>query len=972
MLLFVLVLGFVSYEHTRRIHTQINLLATHPLQVRRAIGEIKFGVATLNNQVQLLLLRPTDETLAKAVQEQRQGRSAVTEQLDILYSQYLGSRADVDSIRSQLIAYFDLHDQFFRLNTVGESAKETMVTSFIEMERLTFNRLLNAIGVVDRFAKNKTDTLLQNSEDLRLSLIRQLIILVLIIIVLSILIISLLMHSILNPVEIITQMARFFQQGKMSVRSSYESKSELGELAVAFNAMAESIESGSELASRASRVSERMLTEDDARKFFSGTMQILMEYTGSSLAVVYVLSIDKKRYEHFESIGTDVAVRQSFPADAPIGEFGLAITSRKYQIINNIPESTRFLFTTASGSFVPRNMIVMPVASGEEVVALISLGSLYEFTQSSMALIESIYGVLSARIQGVLNNMFIRQLARQLEDQNRELEMQQNEMSAQSVELTQQNRELEAQKARLDEANRLKTNFLSNMSHELRTPLNSVIALTGVLSRRLARQIPEEEHGYLEVIERNGKHLLSLINDILDISRIESGHEDIEVTEFYVCEVINHVMGLIGPQATEKGLEFPPVSGDCHVRIRTDLNKLSHIMQNLIGNAVKFSETGGISVEVKATDQLVSIRVADTGIGISEEHLPHIFEEFRQADSGVSRRFGGTGLGLAIAKKYAELLGGTITVQSEMGKGTEFVVTLPLEFGGTAEIPAFSTEVVAEPGRYERPGPIHPSDVTKTVMLVEDSEPAIVQMKDILEGKGYKILVARGGEAALDAFATMIPDAIILDLMMPGIDGFQVLESIRNDDRTARVPVLILTAKHMTKEDLKELKRNNIHQLIQKGDVNRDELLMAVSSMVTVKTEKSERLRVPGPAIREHPLVLVVEDNPDNMTTVKAILSDQFRIIEAVDGKEAVRKATANKPDLILMDIALPEMDGITAFTLIRKNGTLAHVPVIALTASALTEDREAILAHGFDAYVSKPIDIPMFVKTINAILYGK
>ncbi|MDA3823948.1 MAG: ATP-binding protein [Bacteroidales bacterium] len=202
------------------------------------------------------------------------------------------------------------------------------------------------------------------------------------------------------------------------------------------------------------------------------------------------------------------------------------------------------------------------------------------------------------------------------------------------------------------------------MSHELRTPLNSIIALSGVLNRRLEDEIPTEEYSYLEVIERNGKHLLSLINDILDISRIEAGYEEVEISEFNTNNMITEVVRMLHPQARLKNIELLHIDSELNITANTDADKCSHIMQNLISNAVKFTESGKVEITAQQSENMIVITVVDTGIGISEQHISHIFEEFHQADGSTSRRFGGTGLGLAIAKKYAHLLGGTISVKA--------------------------------------------------------------------------------------------------------------------------------------------------------------------------------------------------------------------------------------------------------------------------------------------------------------------
>ena len=548
------------------------------------------------------------------------------------------------------------------------------------------------------------------------------------------------------------------------------------------------------------------------------------------------------------------------------------------------------------------------------------------------------------------------------------------ELASQSAELTEQNSELEMQKNQLGEASRLKTNFLSNMSHELRTPLNSVIALSGVLNRRLSKQIPQEEYSYLEVIERNGKHLLNLINDILDISRIEAGHEEMEITAFNLCNLADEVVSMIEPQANQKKVELLKSVGDCDSSITSDAGKCRHILQNLISNAVKFTEKGKVEIKVVKNDRNIAITVSDTGIGISDDHLTHIFDEFRQADSSTSRRFGGTGLGLAIAKKYANLLGGTISVKSKVGKGSEFTLALPLRYISENRITEAETITGFNHSVQKTPYKPVTEFSRKTIILVEDSEPAIIQMRDFLEESGYHILVAHDGSEALAIIDNTIPDAMILDLMMPGIDGFEVLKTLREAEPTAHIPVLILTAKHITKEELKFLKRNNVHELIQKGDVNRNDLQNAVAAMVSPKTTEPEpeKARHKMQTIEGKPVVLVVEDNADNMTTAKAILTGSYTVLEAVDGIAGIEMAKKYKPNIILMDIELPGMDGITAFKAIRNLVGLQHVPIIALTASAMTSDREAILAHGFDAYIAKPIDAPVFFKTINSMLYGK
>ncbi|MCG2730091.1 MAG: response regulator, partial [Acetobacterium sp.] len=486
------------------------------------------------------------------------------------------------------------------------------------------------------------------------------------------------------------------------------------------------------------------------------------------------------------------------------------------------------------------------------------------------------------------------------------------------------------------------------------------------------------EYSYLEVIERNGKNLLALINDILDISRIEAGREEIDITTFNVNQLINDVVEMLAPQACEKNISCINAARDTAVYINSDSDKCRHILENLAGNAVKFTETGTVELSIGQNEENIEIQVKDTGIGIDENYLPFIFDEFRQGDGSTSRKFGGTGLGLAIAKKYANLLGGTVRVKSIVNQGSEFILSLPIHYSVENRI---EEDHRPEPERFKRvvkqelrslPDKPNSDPSTKTLLMVEDSEPAVIQIRDLLEESGYTIRVARDAKEAFGIIEEVIPDAMVLDLMMPGIDGFELLHTLREAEATAHIPVLILTAKHITKDELKFLTKNNIHQLIQKGDVNKDELKKAVASMLypEIKAKKAKRFE-PQPNQRK-PLVLAVEDNPDNMITVKALLEDHFRVLEAVDGREGIEMAKQFVPDLILMDIALPGIDGIQAFKVIRELPALQNIPVIALTASAMTQDREGILAQGFDAFIPKPIIEREFLKVIREVLYGR
>jgi PAS domain S-box-containing protein len=1117
MLLFVIVLGVVAYRQNESIHQQTEIMYNHPLQVRGAIGKLQSDILSMRLATRDLILAEGDQEKQDAIQVMELSNVDALKQFDILNQCYLGPRSDLDEAYKAYISWKTARDKNTTLALSGEIDKvkrSVQPTGEVGTYR---NRMLEKIKIIDDFAYYKAEALYANSNELNDKAVNHLLLIVAIILLLSFLFNYILLRNIRNPLTELIDVTHRFHNGELSARCLYQSQNEFGLLSDSFNNLAANIQLNMDLENKSAKITKAMLSEDDARLFFQVTLNVLAAHTDSQIGAVYLLSNDKKTFDHFESLGVDRNARQSFDAQNLEGEIGTVLASRKVKLLKNLPEDSRFVFNTVSGKYIPTEMITIPILSSNEIIAIISLASVNTYEHQSIQLIDYILDTLCARVEGVLayrkikdyskklevkreqiaqagvynralieasidpfvtidkdgritdvNNSaeaitglarekligtdfsryftdpeyamagfqqvfvdgFVRDYelsmrhidgsitpvlynasvyydkgghvlgvfaaARDITEQkrieeklnilnedltqrsdrltvaNRELESQKNELASQSDELTQQNTELEMQKKQLHEASRLKTSFLSNMSHELRTPLNSVIALSGVLSRRLGNKIPTEEFSYLEVIERNGKHLLELINDILDISRIEAGREEVEIVRFNVNSLIADLVNMIQPQARQKGIELIFAADGPGIIITNDAGKCRHILQNLIGNAVKFTDKGKVEISAHKSGKNISIKISDTGIGITDSQIQHIFDEFRQADSSTSRRFGGTGLGLAIAKKFANLLGGVITVTSVPDKGSEFTLELPLHYSGENIIIDETTITGFNHDIKEQSHQPAADIVGKTILLVEDSEPAIIQMKHILEANGYRLIVARDGSEALGILAKTIPDGIILDLMMPGIDGFEVLKSLREAESTSSIPVLILSAKHITKEELKFLKKNNVHQLIQKGDVNRIELLNAVGSMVWPKSTEEVQPKREWQTIEGKPLVLVVEDNPDNMLTVKALLSDSFIVIEAGDGLTAITMAANHKPNLILMDIDLPGMDGIEAFINIRKNVELNHVPVIALTASAMISDRETILAYGLDAYIAKPVNEKEFFKTINEVLYGK
>ena len=965
VLVLVAILCVTSLIAANKLWQSSKDIYEHPFAVRGAISELQADVLKIRLIMKDVVLETNDQKIADSIQLMDAYEADAFKQFDILYDKYLGPKTDIDATYKAFIKWKPERDESLRLLRAGNSIEAINRTKETGIGGKNAKDVIDNVLIISNFAKNKSEIIYADANKHRITIETVIIIVSVIIIIICLLISILLIRTILTPIKELLKAIAGFQSGKLDARSDYSSDNEFGDVSESFNHMAEIIQIEMQNKENAANISSEMLQEDLLQPFCTNLVKALIRHTNSQMGTIYVLNEQKKDYIKIVSIGLKEGARESYKASIDEGEIGLVIATRKMQHTKEIPTDTQLIFSTVHGDYIPNESLAIPVFDGKEITAIICLATIYTYKTPTIRLLNDIIKEIAARLNNVLAAQKIVDYSQKLNASNVELEYQSKELAVQKDELIEQNIELEMQKKQLDEASQLKSSFLSNMSHELRTPLNSVIALASVLNRRLAGMIPEEEYSYIDVIERNGKNLLALVNDILDLSRIESGKEEINISSFNIYELVAEVLEMIEPQANQKDIVLlNEVSYDLPA-VMNDRAKCRHIIQNLIGNAVKFTNEGKIVIGAEIINEKISISVADTGIGISNDQLSYIFDEFRQGDESASKQNGGTGLGLAISKKYANLLQGNVEVTSELGKGSIFTLKIPMTL---AKFEDKNNEIV----KTEEKHIISTSETSgKHILLVEDSEPIIIQMNDILTEQGYIVKVVRNGKEALEQIQIELPDAMVLDLMMPEIDGFQVLKTIRNVEKSAHIPVLVLTAKHITREELKVLKSNHIYQLIQKGLVGKNELLTAVKNMILEqKQETITRLeKKKNNIIDEKPTILVVEDNPDNMMTVKALLKEEYDVLEAIDGISGIELAKKNIPSLILLDISLPIIDGFQVLKELKKDERLINVPIIALTARAMVGEKEKILSYGFDGYVSKPIDEELLKNSIRGVL---
>lgn len=480
-----------------------------------------------------------------------------------------------------------------------------------------------------------------------------------------------------------------------------------------------------------------------------------------------------------------------------------------------------------------------------------------------------------------------------------------------------------------------KSRFLANMSHELRTPLNAIIGLAEMLAEDAEAQALKEFREPLDRILRAGRHLLELINDVLDLSKIEAGRLDLHEEEIDLAALVADLAGASQPLADRNGnrlvVERPAGLGS----MRADQTRLRQIILNLLSNACKFTEGGTVTLAVArdAEEGWVRFRVSDTGIGMTRDQLGRLFQEFTQADSSTTRKYGGTGLGLAISQRLAALMGGTIAVESEPGVGTSFTVRLPA--GAAAGADAIPGSPPAPVGAVAAI-PDAARTVDDRVLVVDDDATVRDLMRRFLGREGFDVVTAESGAEALSAVRAQRPSVITLDVLMPDMDGWSVLQELKADPELAGIPVIMVTIVDEKHKGIALGASDYLNKPIDRGR------LAAILA----------RYRSAGTATRR---VLVVEDDAAaRMMMRRLLIGEGWQVAEAGDGREALARMGRERPDLILLDLMMPEMDGFEFLAACRKVPEFGSIPVIIVTAADLTAHDHRRLNGGVEHILQK------------------
>ena len=682
------------------------------------------------------------------------------------------------------------------------------------------------------------------------------------------------------------------------------------------------------------------------------------------------------------------------------GLVGQVAAEKRMKQLTDLP-ADYIKVTSGIGSTVPNTLLVLPVLFEEEIIAVMELGFIEQPTAIALEFLERIsvnigIGINSTRARAQLRDLFMQtqQQAEELESQQEELRTtneelvhkseelmaSEEELRVQQEELRQTNAELEEKASQLEERNisineareaiglkaeelevssKYKSEFLANMSHELRTPLNSILILARILKENRPENLNEEQLKYAGVIHNAGSDLLTLINDILDLSKIESGKVDLDVENVRPQEIKQNMESLFSEIAKSKKISFQAIlSPELPEKMRTDLSRAEQIIKNLLSNAFKFTpEQGNIKLEITPADKdtkfyseqlqtsttsVVAFHVKDSGIGIPSDKQKLIFEAFKQADGTTSRKYGGTGLGLSISKELANILGGEIQVESEPGTGSCFTLYLPVTIGDTVS-DAASTSPATQPLIV----PLIPEPVVvpvarnqvQTLLIVEDDLVFADVLKDYAIEKGFEPILAHSGDSGLEMATEKLPDAIILDIMLPVMDGWAVLKKLKANPQTKHIPVHMMSAGEVKGE--RALQEGAIGFL--KKPIEKDQLDQAFAVLNS------------GHITYNFKTVLLIEDQELQSLVVKEqLVAKGIEVAQAFTGKEALERLEGQTFDCIILDLNLPDISGFDLLDQIKIQDKFTHVPVIINTAMELDQDKIAHIMKYSEAMVLK------------------
>jgi CheY-like chemotaxis protein/signal transduction histidine kinase/CHASE3 domain sensor protein len=746
-------------------------------------------------------------------------------------------------------------------------------------------------------------------------------------------------------------------------------------------------------------LSSAIIGDQRLEQLGSSILEFLAKYAGAVAGAIFVGG--GKTYQRASAYGVpeDADVMKQFrPREGLLGQ---AAAEGRPVFIDDIPDGY-LAFGSALGQDKPKHLLISPASIDGNVNAVIELGFLQPIDERVRALLEEASvsiatAVRSAHYRTELQNLLeetqrqseelqvqgeeLRVSNEELEEQSRALKESQARLEQQQAELEQTNSQLEEQaqqleaqrddlerangsiqlKAReVEQASRYKSDFLANMSHELRTPLNSSLILAKLLADNPGENLTEEQVKYAQTIQSSGNDLLNLINDILDLSKIEAGHVDIRPEPVMVERLAANIRQLFEPIAQSKQLQFDvDIAPECPPVITTDLQRLEQVLKNLLSNAFKFTEKGKVGLAIRrAADGQITFSVSDTGIGIAEDQQRSIFDAFHQADATISRKYGGTGLGLSISRQLVRLLGGSIHLTSRQGRGSTFTITIAKAYDPAMVAPreleplVTGSEPIA-PAAEQSPPSVErrtivvddrtmPPDEKHVLLVIEDDDTFAEILRDLAREMGFRTLVAGTAQEALNLARQFKPSAVVLDVGLPDQSGLSVLDRLKRDVRTRHIPIHIVSAVDYSDA---ALSLGAIGYMLK--PVQREQLVTVLQKLEAKLSQRVHR-------------VLIVEDNEVQREAVtKLLTSHDVETVSAGTAAECLTLLKEQTFDCMVLDLSLPDASGYSLLETLSRDSSRSFPPVIVYTGRVLSADDEQRLRRYSKSIIIKGAKSP-------------
>jgi len=813
--------------------------------------------------------------------------------------------------------------------------------------------------------------------------------------------VNLLAANLTTQVRAIAEVATAVTKGDLTRSIQVEARGEVAELKDNINTMIDNLRLTTErnteqdwLKTNLAKFTSMLQGQRDLSTVGRLLLSELTQLVNAQLGVIYQVENEENGALRLLSAYADDG-SSGHPERLRVGErlIGQCAAEKRKMLITEIP-SHAVPIGSALFKVVPQNIIILPVLFEDQVKAVIELASISSFTTLQISFLEQLttsIGIVLNSIEATMQTEGLlkqsQNLAGELQTQQRELQQTNDQLEQKAQQLAERNVEVERKNQEIEQARRAleekaselaltskyKSEFLANMSHELRTPLNSILILGQQLTENPDGNLSAKQVEFARTIHGAGTDLLNLISDILDLSKIESGTVTVDEEEVSLSNLLDSIARPFRHEADNRNLSFN-VRIDPHLgrSITTDSKRLQQVLKNLLSNAFKFTRNGGVQLNVSAaiggwspehgvlslSPAVVAFEVSDTGIGIPAEKQKIIFEAFQQADASTSRKYGGTGLGLAISRELSNLLGGEIQLRSTPGEGSTFTLFLPIKYVGPSsgvkpptsdsarsaiQPPAILARAAADrviehvtDDRLE----IEPGD---SILLVVEDDPHYARViMDLARDKGFKILIAARGTDALNLAQQFQPSAVSLDVFLPDMLGWTVLDQLKQNPLTRHIPVQIITLD----EDRQHALARGAFSFVTKPTTTEgvDEALSRIKEYAQTRRRR----------------LLVVEDNPSEQMSIRELLGhDDIDIITTDSGAEALRALREQPYDCVVLDLRLPDMSGFEVLEAIRADGAIADVPVVVFTGRELSPEEDSQLHTMARSIVVKGVESP-------------